>query len=72
MLTKRHGLQVEREQYNVAVIISAIYNTVRDPKKKSKPFMPEDFLPKKPKTTDDLINEVKAITGMFGGRKAVD
>ena len=72
MLAKRHGLELEREQYNVAIILSAIYNTVRDPKRKSKPFVPEDFLPKKPKTANDLINQAKVITGMFGSRKAVD
>jgi len=71
-LMDRLGLKIERENYNTALIISAIYNTVRDPKKKNKPFEPKDFLPK-PK--QNLLGQAEMLTELYGGtdsRKAVD
>ena len=74
-LVKRFEAKVERDSYNVAIIISAIYNTVRNEKKRKKPYTPEDFLPKKQKTQKDLLNQAESLNDMFGGtdsRKAVD
>jgi len=65
----------EYDRYNVAVIIAAIYNTIRNPKKQKEPFKPEDFLPKKKKTQKDLIKQAEMLTELYGGtdsRKAVD
>ena len=72
MLAKRHEIKLERDNYNIALIMAAIYNTVRNPKKQKKPFEPKDFLPQ-PK--QDLIKQVEILTEMLGGkdsRKAVD
>jgi hypothetical protein len=74
-LMKRFGEKVKRDSYNTAVIISAIYNTVRDSKKQKKPYTPEDFLPKKKRTAKELLNQATAINELFGGgdsRKAVE
>jgi hypothetical protein len=71
-LMNRYEIKIDRNNYNTALIISAIYNTVRDPKKKSKPFEPKDFLPK-PK--QDLLKQAEMLTKLYGGkdsRKAVD
>ena len=65
----------KHELYNVAAIIAAIYNTVRDAKKHKEPYKPEDFLPKRKQTQKDLMDQVAALNVMFGGtdsRKAVD
>ena len=74
-LVKRFEAKIERDSYNVAIIISAIYNTVRNEKKRSNPYTPEDFLPKKKKTQQELLNQAKSLNEMFSGmdsRKAVE
>jgi hypothetical protein len=46
-LLERHVAERERQEYRAAFIVSAIYNTVRDSKKQTQPYKPEDFMPKK-------------------------
>ena len=65
----------EYDRYNVAVILAAIYNTIRNPKKQKEPFKPEDFLPKKKTKQKDLLKQAESLNEIFGGtdsRKAVD
>lgn len=54
------------------MIVSMIANTVRDPKKRRKPFTPEDFLPsdsddQRPSDWEQLRDKSMAVFAMFGG-----
>jgi len=54
------------------MIVAAIYNVNRDPKKRRNPYTPEDILGVKRQeremTADDLMNKAKIITAQFGGK----
>lgn len=55
------------------MIVSMIANTVRDPKKRRKPFTPEDFIPKEedPQRGQDweaLKQKSMVVFAMLGGK----
>jgi hypothetical protein len=56
------------------MIVSMIANTVRDSKKRRKPFTPSDFLPteadERPQEWETLRDKSMAVFAMFGGRAA--
>jgi hypothetical protein len=56
------------------MIVSMIANTVRDTKKRRKPFLPSDFLPseetEKPQDWKALRAKSMAVFAAFGGKKA--
>lgn len=59
----------------MAVVASMIANTARDPKKRSKPFTPADFLPEedapeRPKDWRELQAKADSVMRMFGGKEA--
>ena len=69
---KREEAKEERLDYRAALICSVIANVNRDSKKKSKPFQPQDFMPKKQvvkkrQTPEDMLEVVKALNAAFGG-----
>ncbi len=70
-LVDRWNAEQERLNFRAAFIVSAIYNTIRDPKKKSKPFAPEDFIgkqqQKEAKTPEEMLQTVMALNAALGG-----
>jgi len=63
----------ERRDWRSGLIASVIANANRNPKKRSKPYQPSDFLPqrrrKAPKrmTVEQSISFVAALNAAFGG-----
>ena len=61
---------MERKDYRIARIESAIYNG-HGVKKKGKSrhiWTPEDFLAKKPMTTGNMMKKVEQLNRLFGGK----
>lgn len=64
----------ERADLRMAIIASTIANANRDPKKRRKPFKPEDFLPKfdrsqrEPQSWQEQLKIVELLNVAFGGR----
>jgi hypothetical protein len=61
-----------RRDYRAAVVVSAIYNTVRDPRKRRRPFTPEDFLrgekpARRVQAPEEMLEVVKRLQAAFGG-----
>jgi hypothetical protein len=54
-------------QYRAALICSVLAEINRDKKKRPKPFTPQDFMPKKKLTKEQMMNNAKALTMMLGG-----
>ena len=60
----------QRVNYRYALVCAVIANTVRDPKRKSAPFRPEDFMPKSDvriQTPKQMLEAVKLANAAFGG-----
>lgn len=56
----------EREDWRIARIVAAIYDTNRNPKKRRKPYTAKDFMPKPKKPTKARsAEEQKAILDEF-------
>ena len=60
--------------YRAALICSVLANTVRDPKKKSKPYTPQDFMPEEKRTrpskkqsAKQMLRTVKILNAAHGG-----
>lgn len=57
--------------YRAAMVCAVIANTVRDPKKKTSPWTPDDFMPtreRKRMTDEQLFARVQSINAMLGGK----
>ena len=70
-LIERRGDSNDRQNYRTALLCSVIANTVRNRKKKARPFTPEDFLPKKrhgAQTAEQMLAQVKANNAILGGK----
>ena len=62
----------ERADLRSAIVASTVANTVRDPKKKQKPWLPRDFMPKfeqqREQTWQEQLAIVEMINAAMGGR----
>jgi flagellar basal body rod protein FlgC len=63
----------ELADWRMGMICSMIANANRNHKKKPTPFQPQDFMPKKeqPKkamTDKEMLNELKRVTILMGGK----
>jgi len=57
--------------YRAAMICAVVANTVRNPKKKTKAWVPSDFMPTKERkrmTDKQMFAQVQAINAMYGGK----
>ena len=57
--------------YRAAMVCAVIANTVRDPKKKIKAWVPDDFMPIKERiymTSKQMFAQIQAINAMYGGK----
>jgi hypothetical protein len=71
-LAGRHNDRQEREDYHAGLITAAIYNVNRDPRKTSRPFTPQDFMPGKkrqPLTAAQIKAQLELIPGIRKGVK---
>ncbi len=69
-LSERHEESHEWLNYRAALICSVLANTVRDPKRKTRPFVPDDFMPKterRVQTTSQMLTTVRMLNTAFGG-----
>lgn len=59
-----------RQNYRAAMVVSAIFNVNRDPKKRKNPYTPEEILGEKGRsreqTPEGLLTKAKLITGQLG------
>ena len=53
--------------YRAAMVVAAIYNVNRDPKKRKKPYTPEEILGEKKQTSGDMLEMAKSLTVIHGG-----
>ena len=65
-------LENERSDWRAGLISSTIANVNRDPKKRKKPYTPQDFMPqeakeKKPMTVEESYQFLYAMTVAQGG-----
>lgn len=72
-LMEQLNSQERRQNYRAAMVVSAIFNVNRDPKKRKNPFTPEEILGEKgqskEQTPEGLLNKAKMITAQFGSGK---
>lgn len=66
----------EADSFHAAMVSAMIANTVRDPKKRRRPWEPADFMPipdkasdKKPVDQDHLRQKIDAWMIAFGGKR---
>ena len=64
-LSNYNGKKEYANYYRAAMIIAAIYNVNRDPKKRKEPFTPDDILGK-PKG-NDMLETAMTLTEFYGG-----
>ena len=60
-----------RADWRMASIMALIANANRDPKKRRRPFRPDDFLPKPPKpppTPEEVAAKTQSILSRYRGR----
>lgn len=69
----------EYDAYERALIVSTLANVNRDVKKRKQPYKPEDFMgrfierkPKQRPSGAELLEKVKVINRMFGGKDNAD
>lgn len=68
LLVNRLNEHERQNDRRFAMITAAIYNVNRDPKKRRKPFTPDDFLKSDEKpSVEDLKTKAKFITKALGG-----
>ena len=65
ILAEHTGNKEWAQYYRAAMIVAAIYNVNRDPKKRKEPFTPDDILGK-PKG-NDMLETAKTLTEFYGG-----
>ena len=69
-LLERYKSEHDWLNYRAALICSVLANTARDPKRKPRPFIPDDFMPKKERkqqTAKQMLTTVKMLNAAFGG-----
>ena len=69
-LAERYATERESLDYRAALICSVIAEVNRDRKKRSKPYTPNDFMPKRRRgssTGEQMMNQVKAMNIALGG-----
>jgi len=69
-LAKEYASEQEMLNYRGAMICSIIAEVNRDRKKRSKPFTPNDFMPKKKKmklTGEQMRDQIEALNIALGG-----
>ena len=74
-LIERCNSNDDRQNYRTALLCSVIANTVRNRKKKARPFTPEDFLPNKrhgAQTVEQMLAQAKANNAILGGKVVED
>jgi len=70
-LIERYKNNQDWLNYRAALICAILANTVRDPKKKTRPFVPDDFMPKKEskqQTAEQMFATVQLLNAAFGGK----
>jgi len=71
-LSEEHRRSQERQDFRAALICSVIANVNRDPKKRSKPYQPKDFMPgqkqTKKQSAQQMFETVKALNKLYGGK----
>lgn len=71
-LLNRLNESERRQNYRAAMVVSAIFNVNRDPKKRKKPYTPEEILGEKEhsqeQTPEGLALQARKITGQLGGK----
>ena len=69
-LTERDSRFHELQDYRAGLICAVIANANRNPKKKMRPFTPQDFMPtkRKPMSDEQMFAQVQAINTMLGGK----
>lgn len=68
LLYRARRAVIQREDSRVATQLAMTANVNRDPKKRKRPYKMEDFLPKTPKTSVQLLAKVEAMNAFFGGK----
>jgi hypothetical protein len=73
-LTRRYGEEKEWADFRVGLICSVIANVNRDPKKKSKAYQPQDFMPRgkkypKKQTPEEFLTNLRLMNAAYGGRE---
>jgi len=62
----------EADNWRAGLITSMVANTVRDPKKRRKPFLPSDFMPEEDgpheSSWEDIKNKSMGVFALLGGR----
>jgi hypothetical protein len=68
---QRRQAQLERADWGAALVCSVIANVHRDPKKRQRPYAPDDFLPRRRRRGDlnshEVTRRLEALTMMLGG-----
>ena len=70
-LIERHNDNQDWLNYRSALICAVLANTVRDTKRKPRPFVPDDFMPKQEseqQTPKQILATVKILNAAFGGK----
>lgn len=67
VLSKRLTDSEYRMNYRAAMVVAAIYNVNRDPKKRKKPYTPEEILGKGKQETSDMLSMAKRLTEAHDG-----
>jgi len=59
-----------RADLRAGIVASVIANVNRDPKRRSRPYRPEDFMPRRRerKTGKEMLKIVEMLNAMFGGK----
>jgi hypothetical protein len=72
VLMKRFKDDERRKNYRAAMIVAAIFNVNRNPKKQKNPYTPEEILgEKKEKKDNDMLQTAKSLTKLFGGEVTI-
>lgn len=69
-LAERFASEQESLNFRAALMCSVIAEVSRDRKKRKKPFIPDDFMPKKKKaklTGEQIMDQIKTINIVLGG-----
>ena len=74
-LAERQQNNHDWQNYRTALICSIVANTARDPKRRRKPFTPDDFMPHKQhpgQTPEQIFAQVQLLNAAFGGNVLED